>query len=316
MEATDITPPVLQIEDLRVKYGRKTVLRNLSLSVGEGEIFGLLGPNGSGKTTLIRSICGRVKPDAGHIRILGRSNRTRQALRQVGLVPQEIALYPHLTGRENLTAFGRLSGLSRRETDRAVSSVIEATKLSEHVDDYVSTLSGGWKRRINIAAAILHRPSLLVLDEPMVGVDVDARGALHALIQDLSHGGLAVLLTTHDLDQAESLCGRVGILDRGSFSATGSPSALLRDAFDGRHEVLIELREPAPDPERRALVTMGFVERAEGLEWRGLVKASSQDQADLVAAFRESNLNIKEVRHREPGLDSLFLYAAGRENRE
>lgn len=307
MVARNAEHSVLQIDGLQVSYGEKAVLRGLDLSIGTGEIFGLLGPNGSGKTTLIRSICGRVKPAAGSIRISGQSNRTRNTVRQIGLVPQEIALYQHLTARENLMAFGRLSGLSQRDTVSALSFAMEATKLTARADDYVNTLSGGWKRRVNIAAAILHHPSLLILDEPTVGVDIDARTALHAVIRDLSLTGIAVLLTTHDLDQAESLCGCVGFLNHGTLDPIGPPADLLRQAFDGRREVLLELREPAPPRERQALVKMGFAERVEGMEWRGLIKADLQDQADLAAAFHESELSIKEVRYREPSLDSLFL---------
>jgi ABC-type multidrug transport system ATPase subunit len=300
-------PSALKIEKLQVNYGKNTVLRDLDLTVGLGEIFGLLGPNGSGKTTLVRSICGRLKPESGSIRISGQANGTRRALRQIGLVPQEIALYQHLTARENLIAFGRLSGLSRQETGRALSFAVDATKLAAHIDDFVHTLSGGWKRRVNIAAAILHHPTLLILDEPMVGVDIDARYAVQAVIRDLSQFGLAVLLVTHDLDEAETLCTRVGFLRQGRLDPVGRPADLLKQVFNGYHEVLLELREPAPGPEHRALLDLGFAELADGLEWRGLIVGSVKEQAELANAFDRSNLSVKEVRYRVPGLDSLFI---------
>jgi ABC-2 type transport system ATP-binding protein len=296
----------LFVEKLEVNYGSKNVLKGLDLSVQSGETFGLLGPNGSGKTTLIRSICGRIKPASGTIRIAGEPNTNRRALRNIGLVPQEIALYEHLTARENLVTFGRLSGLSYRETLAALPLAVEATKLSRHVDDFVSTLSGGWQRRVNIAAAILHRPSLLILDEPMVGVDIDARNALQLVIRDLSGLGLAVLLVTHDLDQAEALCSRVGFLRHGRLDPVGRPADLLNEAFDGHHEVRLELREPAPGAEHEALVKLGLSECASGLEWRGMIAADPGDQPGLSEALNRSNLDIKEIRYRTPGLDSLF----------
>ncbi|MFN0192549.1 MAG: ABC transporter ATP-binding protein, partial [Aestuariivirga sp.] len=177
-------------------------MRGLSLEVAAGQIYGLLGPNGAGKTTLIRSICGRVTPYDGSIAIAGKPNAQRSALRRIGLVPQEIALYHYLTIRENLSVFGRLSGLSRAETQHAIDWVVEAAGLAQRVDERVEILSGGWRRRVNIAAAILHHPALLILDEPTVGVDVEAREGLHELITELSRTGMGVLLTTHDMEQA------------------------------------------------------------------------------------------------------------------
>lgn len=302
----DHDPPVLVVEKLHVNYGRTVVLRDLDLSIGVGEIFGLLGPNGSGKTTLIRSICGRIKPAGGTIRISGAPNTNRRALRKVGLVPQEIALYDHLTVQENLVTFGRLSGLSRQEALAALPRAVAAAKLTAHVDDFVGNLSGGWKRRVNIAASILHHPLLLILDEPMVGVDLDARNALQVVIRDLSELGLAILMVTHELDQAEDLCTRVGFLRHGRLDPVGRPVDLLNRAFAGRHEVLLELREPAPAAEHAALVKLGLTESASGLEWRGILAADPSEQAGLSEAFNRSNLKTKEVRYRTPGLDSLF----------
>ncbi len=308
MEASvSMAKPVLQVDTLRVNYGLRTVLKGLDLSIGSGEIFGLLGPNGAGKTTLVRSICGRVRPASGNILIKGRACRDRQALRQIGLVPQEIALYQHMTARENLMTFGRLSGLSRKQTTEAMAFAIEASRLAEQVDDYVHTLSGGWKRRVNIAAAILHRPSLLILDEPTVGVDIDARNALHEVISDLSHTGLAVLLATHDLDQAQTLCGRVGFLRDGLLSPVGKPVELLQRAFGKRREVVLQLREPAPPEISNILSELGFTDHTKGLERRGLVEATPEQQAHLTEVLHQSDLNLKEIRFREPGLDSLFL---------
>lgn len=225
--------PILAVEGLEVRFGQRQVLRGLHLAIGPGEIFGLLGPNGAGKTTLIRTICGRVTPSAGSATIAGHRAGRRAALNHIGLVPQELALYMHLTVQENLVAFGRLSGLRRRDTNKAVAWALDAARLRERANDRVDILSGGWKRRVNIAAAILHNPSLLILDEPTVGVDVDARNELQDVIRDLSHSGMAVLLATHDLDQAETLCKTVGFLRDGVIDPLGTPRDLIGEVFGG-----------------------------------------------------------------------------------
>ena len=262
---------VLQIVGLRVTYGHRHVLNGLSLSIAAGDVFGLLGPNGAGKTTLIRSVCNRVRIASGTISVEGRPISDRRSLYRVGLVPQEVALYQHLSARENLRTFARLNGLSRGHASKAVDFAIDAARLAEQVDDPVFTLSGGWKRRVNIAAAILHRPSLLILDEPTVGVDIESRNALHLVIKRLRDAGMAVLLATHDMDQAETLCSRVGFLRGGVLSPAGSPSQLLDDAFKGREEVLLRLREQAPPQVSAILSRLGFVGDADSLERRRLL---------------------------------------------
>jgi len=301
------THPALTVDALRVSYGTRAVLKDLDLTIDRGEIFGLLGPNGAGKTTLIRTICARVQPASGEILIEGTEHTRRRALRRIGLVPQEIALYPHLTARENLVVFARLAGLSRAEARDAIDDAIVACRLTHQVDDHLHTLSGGWKRRVNLAAAILHRPSLLILDEPTVGVDIDARSALNEVIRDLSARGLAVLLATHDMDQAEALCGSVGFLRGGTLSPLGSPAELLREAFGDRQEVLVRLRE-RPSPETcEVLSGLGFSNEGHGLERRQLLRISATRQTRLTKALEASPLRVREIRFRKPGLDSLFL---------
>ncbi|MEM6463007.1 MAG: ABC transporter ATP-binding protein [Pseudomonadota bacterium] len=304
---------VLQVRDLRVGYADKTILNGLDLSIHCGEIFGLLGPNGSGKTTLIRAICGRIRPKSGEIRIAGVPNTRRGAFRNIGLVPQEIALYSHLTVKENLIAFGRLSGLSRRACRRSTEFAIEATHLAAHAETAVHALSGGWKRRANIAAALLHKPSLLILDEPTVGVDVDARNALQDLIRSLGKSGLAVLLTTHDLDQAQMLCRTVGFLRQGVINPCGRPADLLEKEYPGQRLLIVDLYQRASQETRGMLKRLGFVEQRSGFEWSRTIKTSSQDQAGLVRALRQTDLKVKEIRFREPGLDTLFVRLTGQE---
>jgi ABC-2 type transport system ATP-binding protein len=298
----------LRIADLHTRYGERDVLRGLSLDVTFGEIYGLLGPNGAGKTTLIRTICGRVTPLGGSVEIAGVANTDRKALRQIGLVPQEIALYSHLTVRENLDVFGRLSGLSRKDTHDAIDWASYAAHLDSRMDDRVEILSGGWKRRVNIAAAVLHRPALLILDEPTVGVDVDARNGLHELIMELSRTGMGILLTTHDMEQAEVLCGTVGFLRNGVVSPQGHPRQLVEETYHDYKEIIIELRHASTPGQSALLGGAGFEHSNGGMSWSKLEQPGKISANRLAAELERSGMDVREIRLREPGLDSLFVH--------
>jgi len=297
----------LGIAGLRVRYGQREVLRGLDLGVRQGEIYGLLGPNGAGKTTLIRTICGRVRPQAGGVTVAGHPPG-RAALRQIGLVPQEIALYSHLTVRENLDVFGRLSGMSAAATAAAIDWASAAANLTNRLHDRIDILSGGWQRRVNIAAAILHRPALLILDEPTVGVDVDARNDLHEVIQQLSHTGMAVLLATHDLDQAETICSNVGFLRNGVVAPQGHPRQLVEQTFGDQKEIILELRQVPAADRAATLARAGFSASNGGLSWMMLAEATEQSVAQLTASLEHWGFEAREVRVRAPGLDRLFVH--------
>jgi ABC-2 type transport system ATP-binding protein len=300
--------PCLDVEGLHVRYGSRQVLRGLNLTVFPGEIYGMLGPNGAGKTTLIRTICGRLRPQAGRVTVSGQGGKAR--LRNVGLAPQELALYPFLTIRENLSLFGRLSGLSPETTRDAIGWASQATEIADRMEDRVEILSGGWKRRVNIAAAILHRPALLILDEPTVGVDVDARHSLSNMIAHLGMSGIAVLMATHDLDQAEVLCTRVGFLRDGVLAPQGEPRKLVKDTFQAGKELVLELRHLASDHQRNVLLNAGFTPVKSGCSWSRFSVDGSPSLEQISAALSDVGIRTREIRVREPGLDSLFLKLA------
>jgi len=209
----------------------RPALDGLDLQVRTGDIFGLLGPNGAGKTTAISIICSLIRPTAGQVRIFGVDiiKHPRWARTMIGLVPQDIALYGELSGRENLSFFGKLYGLSGGELRNRVAECLDFVGLVERADQKVYTYSGGMKRRANLAVGILHRPRLLFLDEPTVGIDAQSRNMILERLTHLREQGTTMLYTTHYMEEAEQLCSTVAIMDQGRVLATGRPAALCRE---------------------------------------------------------------------------------------
>jgi linearmycin/streptolysin S transport system ATP-binding protein len=223
------TPPVLTLQDVTLRYGDTVAVDGLSLEVGRGEIFGLLGPNGCGKSTTLGAVAGALAPAAGVIRVAGVEERTDPlAYRQlVGLVPQELALYEELIAEDNLLFFGRLYGLRGRDLLRQAGAALELVRLTDRARHRVRTLSGGMQRRLNLACALLHEPPLLLLDEPTVGIDLESREAIFASLRRLRDRGTALVFTTHHLEEAEQMCDRVAILHCGRLVALGTPDESL-----------------------------------------------------------------------------------------
>ena len=220
---------MLHCEGLVKRFGGVTAVDGVSFEVATGETYGLLGPNGAGKTTTISLLCGLLDADAGHVEVLGERVGTRATgpRRHIGYVPQDLAIYPDLTARENLTFFGKLQGMRGAELRARVGEVLEVTALEGRSDDRADDFSGGMKRRLNIGIGLLHRPRLLVLDEPTVGVDPQSRDAILASVEALSGEGMAVLYTTHYMEEAERLCDRIGIVDQGRLVAEGTRAQLI-----------------------------------------------------------------------------------------
>jgi len=216
------------IDGLVKKYGERVAVNNLSLTIEQGETFGLLGPNGAGKTTTIRILTMLTRPTAGSVTIHGyRLSQEELAVKSViGVVPQHFNLDVDLTARENLNLHGRLHHMARGEREQRVEELLDYVELQERGNDMVNTFSGGMKRRLMIARALLHRPKVLFLDEPTVGLDPQVRRRLWDLIRHLNAEGLTVLLTTHYIEEAESLCKRVAIMEKGKLIALNSPAAL------------------------------------------------------------------------------------------
>lgn len=229
----------LTIDQLRVVYGSHSALDDVSLQVRPGEILGILGPNGAGKSTLLRAITGKLRPTSGQIFIAGKALSPGKAYQHsIGFTPQFLGLYRHLTGRENLEFFACCAGVSRQQVRARVSQALEEIELTDKAHVRVDQLSGGMQRRLHLAATLVSHPSLLVLDEPTAGVDLGVRMSIHDLIRRRAEQGTAVVVVTHELDEAEALSHRVALLHQGRLKALAEPQTLVHETF-GNSQLLV-----------------------------------------------------------------------------
>lgn len=249
----------LEVTGARKRFGSTQALAGASLSVHRGELLGLLGPNGAGKTTMIRAIAGRVALDEGTIAVFGRTVSQRDPRPEIGVVPQELAVYPRLTARENLEVFGKLYGVDGAALRERVEWALEWSDLKDRSKEQVKGFSGGMKRRLNIAIGLLHSPQVVLLDEPTVGVDPQSRERIYEMLAALQKSGVAVVLTTHHLEEAEKRCERIVIIDHGVIVASGTLSELLATSSHQQGAVRLVVKTPAGDVDRQlaALASAG-----------------------------------------------------------
>jgi ABC-2 type transport system ATP-binding protein len=286
----------LRIDDLAKSYGGRPALSGVSLEISEGEILGLLGPNGAGKTTLIRCVVGRVVPTSGTIDVFGEPVGSAAARARIGYIPQEIALYGRLTAAENLGVFGRYAGLDGEALAAAIRRSLEWAGLAERAKDPVMSFSGGMKRRLNMAAGLLHEPRLILLDEPTTGVDPQSRQRIYTMVEELRSQGVSVIYTTHYMEEAERLCDRVAIIDHGKIIASGPQADLVHESFGSRGELVLHLDGGET---RKFTVTDPAIEIAK-----------------ILQSAREESLPVRDLSYRAPNLESVFLHLTGRELRE
>jgi ABC-2 type transport system ATP-binding protein len=306
-------PIIVQVAEARHAFGERRVLNGVDLDLRAGEIYCLLGVNGAGKTTLMRAICGRLKLDGGRVTCLGRNVYDDAAARaHIAFVPQNIALYPYLTVSENLSVFGRMAGVPGAALAREVAAAMDGAGLTARAQQRTSTLSGGYQRRVNICASILQKPAALVLDEPTVGIDVEARDAVHVILAGLKARGTAMLLTTHDLEQAQAISDRVGILHAGRIVMEGAPADLLRDAMGDRKEVTAILARAPDGPQAQALSRLGFEPTQSPVEWTAQVTPEVLAAGWLGTRIGQAGVTVRELSVRDPDLGSLFRRIAGR----
>ena len=310
---------VLACRDLRKRYGERLAVDGVGFQVAAGETYGLLGPNGAGKTTTISMICGLLRRDGGEVTVAGVSlDRDPGAVKAaIGYVPQDVALYQDLTGRENLRFWARMYGLAGGELADRVDAALTVVGLTERAGDKVAAYSGGMQRRLNIAAGLLHRPRLLVLDEPTVGVDPQSRNAILENVEALGGEGVAVLYTTHYMEEAERLCDRVGIIDQGRLIAEGTRRELVatigeRDrielAASGDLVGLAAAARRTLDGVDEATVVPGGLHLV-GRDGRRLLPR-------LLELAEQAGVEVTSVEVVEPDLEAFFLHLTGKALRD
>jgi ABC-2 type transport system ATP-binding protein len=309
---------MLDAAHLRRSFGTRVAVDDVSLQIAPGETYGLLGPNGAGKTTTIRLVCGLLTADSGEVTVAGLpvSTSTTAAKAQIGYVPQDVALYPDLTARENLAFFGRLYRLRGAALRQRVGEVLDLIDLADRANDRVESFSGGMKRRLNIGASLLHRPNLLILDEPTVGVDPQSRHSIMESIRNLRSSGVAVLYTTHYMEEAERLCDRIGIVDHGRLIAEGTSRELVSQV--GEKDRITLTANGSLEAFAAACRLLEGIERADVTE--STVHLLAQDgrrrlPAVLEAAGR-SGTSVRSVEVDEPDLEAVFLHLTGTALRE
>lgn len=301
---------VLDIRDARKSFGASEALRGLSFELREGEMLALLGPNGAGKTTLIRALAGRVRLDGGRLALFGRELSPAGPRPELGIAPQELALYPLLTAGENLATFGALNGLSGARLRSRVAWALEWTGLGDRARESVRHFSGGMKRRLNLACGVLHEPRVVLLDEPTVGVDPQSREKIFDMLASLRASGASVLVTTHYLEEAEARCERIVVMDRGQAIAAGTLAELVARAGLPARRVRIHLERTV------SAAPAGFTLENGG----GVIGADMADVAaelpGLLERVRGAGLAIRDLDVRAASLQSAFLALTGKELRE
>ena len=310
--------PLISLSNIRHAYGTQIVLDGASVTIEPGEIFGLLGPNGAGKTTTLSCVSGLLVPSAGRVRVSGHDvvREGPAARRSLGVVPQEIALYEELSATENLEYWGRVQGLRRPELGRRITATLELAGLLDRAKEPVKRMSGGMQRRLNFACGIVHKPRVLLLDEPTVGVDPQSRVRLLDLVRAEAEAGTCVLYTTHYMEEAESLCHRLAVMDHGRLIAQGSLEELR--ALHGERALLRLTGSFEPEAARAALLAqpeLEIVQLEESLLTLSLRDASSRLPA-IFTALSGAGAEVRGTTLTRPSLESLFIQLTGRELRE
>ncbi len=324
-------PAILEVDNLVKKYGDHEVVKGVSFSVEEGEVFGLLGPNGAGKTQTISMLTGVVEPTSGTARIGGYDIRRQMgAVKKInGLVPQDLALYPTLSARANLNFFGRIYGLHGQALKERVEDVLRIVSLTDRADDIVDTFSGGMKRRVNIAAGLVHQPRLLFLDEPTVGVDPQSRNHIFESVLRLNRErNMSIIYTSHYMEEVELLCNRVAIIDQGSIIALDSIKNLIATLGGGviqvgltqADESLMAGLSSLPTVQEAVLLPSASgattAEHASGAVVKIVARHSQEAVVHVIDHLNTRGIRLTSLEILEPNLESVFLHLTGKKLRE
>jgi ABC-2 type transport system ATP-binding protein len=307
-----MSAPVLHLRDVRKSYGRFAALAGVSFDVQPGELFGLLGPNGAGKTTLLSILAGLSEATAGEVRLFDRpfTRHDRDARRQIGLATQDLAIYPDLTARENLQFFGMLYGLRGADLDGRVKEMLSTVELTDRANQRVSTFSGGMKRRLNLAVALVHRPQLLLLDEPTTGVDPQSRNHIFEQVRAQNAAGLTVIYTSHYMEEVQALCPRIAILDRGRVLACDTLPHLLRRLDSVAVFTLVGMTA-------ETVTAVRAVPGVASAELAGnVLTVTAEELPPLLPKLLAVIGEVRSLEVKEPSLESVFLSLTGKALRD
>ena len=311
----------IEVDSVTKRFQDTAAVDNVSMKVARGELFGLLGPNGAGKSTLTKMLCGMINPTSGTIKVGGRNIRDDplKVKELLGVVPQDIVLYDYMNARENLAFFGRLYGLSGSKLRNRIEELLKFTQLDEKaVKRHISTYSGGMKRRVNIAAALLHDPQVMLLDEPTAGLDPKNKLALWEIIQTLHKEGKTIVLTTHMMDEAEELCNQVAIMDKGKIIALGSPRQLIKKVK--MENTITVVPDKIPPKLIEVVQKISGVKSSyraydenEKIEALKIITERAEDiLPDVVSAIAATGTKILSVQLSRVTLEDVFILLTGR----
>jgi ABC-2 type transport system ATP-binding protein len=316
-----MTKPILSAQNLHKSYDDVKAVQGVSFQIAEGEIYSLLGPNGAGKTTTISMLTGLISPTEGDAQVDGHSvvQKVNEVKQVIGVVPQEIALYLSITAMENLKFWGRMYGLSGSALNQRSDAALEIAGLADRADDKVETFSGGMKRRLNIAVGLLHEPKIIFMDEPTVGIDPQSRRRILDTVKKLNAEGMAVLYTTHYMEEAEELSHRIGIIDHGKLIAEGSQAELTRTI--GECDIIqltLDTGDQEVDACAETVQALEIVEKAYGENGHMIVQVADADAAlpVILAHLTSSEIHVKALSVQEPDLEAVFLHMTGRALRD
>jgi ABC-2 type transport system ATP-binding protein len=310
---------LIEVKDVKKQYDDRVVVNGLNFEIKKGEVFGLLGPNGAGKTTTISMMSAQLEASSGTILVAGLDTRDDafKVKSIVGIVPQDIALYSVLNAYDNLKFFGSLYGLKRKELNNKVDWILELVGLKDRAKEPIEKYSGGMKRRINIAAALLHNPQVVFMDEPTVGIDPQSRNRIYELIQTLKEQGMTIVYTTHYMEEATMLCDRIAIIDNGVVIECGTTKELIAKIHGGILELITESEEQVT-PIVEALSDLSCVISIHPTDKRISIIINDAQEAfgAIMLRLKERSIQVLGMNMKPPTLETLFIHLTGKDLRE
>lgn len=317
MERRDILS-FIEIKNLVKRYKGNTAVDNINFHIEKGELFGLLGPNGAGKSTTISMLSGILKPSSGNIYINGNDvvEKNMMVKKILGLVPQDIALYPTLSAKENLMFWGKMYGVPKAVLKNRVSEVLQIVGLEERKNEMIKNYSGGMKRRINIGAALLHNPEILIMDEPTVGIDPQSRNHILETVKKLNQEGMTVIYTSHYMEEVEYLCNQIGIMDKGKLIAFGNKDDIKKTVIN-KEKIEIKLSQITPVI-GETIKELPSVEKLI-IKDRDITiysKGNGELLADIISITNKAKIKILSINIEELNLESVFIHLTGKALRD